>query len=537
MIRCVLACRTIKALRNSDPLNVEHFGCVPSESPANQTAALQAAIDYAFENNIRAIYLPAPGYAIDGSINLTRWHNRGLRIFSLGGHNRGTIIDAQCYGEILFQCQGASGVTFENISVHANHGVDGVNPPDKSKAPAAAFLFSRDSSNGSAGLHRLNGVLVQGCFTEACVLSFSSEVNAYEKCHFDNTCPGRYGVFISESDKDLIRDNGSVGVADLATCRELPNVFVGGNTVHSLRDCVILAGANPTDFRDESRGAALWMTGARSFQISGTLFSGTNLCSARIDGSWGVISGCETEGKGPYGIITSGMSNVSIQGWGGGALYGLNGSRIAGCRFHGSFNPHHGSPYAIDAYEMNGCDIDIQNNAPVRTRWHGDGSRVFPIYPSRSGTSINGAANESRWKFRAGDGVDRFYIEMGNDPRTRLLTNLIQPAMLQRRVQRIDWSPQIAPNTDLGDHIEVIIGGSTLILPPVSVVNPTAPHESFGREMDFFIIQDEVGGHSVRWHGIYRCSAIAGQSPNSITVIRFRETRFGIIQVSPCQVF
>lgn len=177
------------AVDTTDYTNVMRYGAT-GDGTTNDAPAFQKAINLAKRvGGELSVPYPIDSYLLTSALDLTySSSDTPVRGFVIRG--KGTMIAATenspSYPTIRmkhtghgFDCTGAYGVTFENLSI----GTDGTT------FPKTCFLLAR-SSVGNGSIHRFNNVRTYGKFSEAVVYNYGAEEEEYRGCQFYNTAGG-----------------------------------------------------------------------------------------------------------------------------------------------------------------------------------------------------------------------------------------------------------------------------------------------------------------------------------------------------------
>jgi hypothetical protein len=175
-----------------DIINVKDYGAVGDHvqgitQGTDDTAAIQAAINYAKSQNHGTVYFPnASGYRVTAALNVTG--TSGIQFLGESGNNSSYATIYPEHTGHVFDCSDSSFLSFSEISVR---------PVTAATKPATAWFFARNSAADSAGNHYLQRCTTFGSFASAAVYSYASESNEYYDCYLSNNTAASKAVVIT----------------------------------------------------------------------------------------------------------------------------------------------------------------------------------------------------------------------------------------------------------------------------------------------------------------------------------------------------
>lgn len=482
--------RTIKD-RASDDLNVKDFGAIPNDG-LDDSAAFQAAIDRARTvGTVLTIDIPDGDYNLNASLNATGFG--GISRLKFRGHGKSRLYTmAGLSGKAVFDCSGSGNITFEDLYIFGL----------QAAPPAAAFLFSRVTGNGSSGWHTLRHVFVDGYWTKADVTSISSEVNNYLDSYFYNFQPTAHVISITAQN--------SLGItSDYAV---FPVTWAGGNTVHRFVGCVFNM---PISLHS---GSGVLLEEATDVSFVGSFFSGGGVAGIDIGGGgasqlqllnsraeWGGIS------QTTYGVRVKAGATLSLcdfrDYWFDGGIFGEDTSIVKDCSFIGKPEEVLATGKSIDLWNVEGSIFNTQGLG-IRIRNQAYGNTFFGSLMADAAvelpTTLVGGNSRYNAPITGGDGVGRSWMDVGSDKNSRLRTNIIKPKMIQTVEQSPAYVSPYAPDLDSGAIISMTLTGDVIVNAPTGLnYNPGITGEGYGAEATFVFKQDGAGGHNVTFSASY----------------------------------
>ena len=209
--------------KNADVVSVKDFGAVGNGS-TDDTAAIQAAIDAVTSLSGASrggeVFLPAGCYRTTAQILLKHGVSlRGQTSRSPGGaYNGSTAILGDHTGAAILSLKGAHCCRVIGLSILST----------SANIPKTGLLLGRNSA-GSAGLHHLEDINVEGYFSKAAIYSIASESNVWIRPTFTVYGGGaKYGFFTSQGDE--------LTVDSLTGSSNLENTILGMEGIHIVND-------------------------------------------------------------------------------------------------------------------------------------------------------------------------------------------------------------------------------------------------------------------------------------------------------------
>lgn len=263
----------------SGPLNVRDFGAV-GDGLADDTVAIQQAIDTAKAGSNRVVWLPPGSYRVTRRLNceIAKWADGGLRIIGSGyGQpvNNTVILDELTEPYTVFDCSGDTNGSIENLTISTDnrHGTQSV----------GAILVSQGATGNAEGGQRfmVRNITIWG--TGDCPRCAAIAMPGVDEEHIENvqTSGGSivvgWGLGRSTAVVSKDYDLGALLPNPNTTRVYLENVGAGGDYV-----------------------PALQLTGSADYSIVQSYFGLTHA------GSAGVI----VEVSSPTGISGSAQNNI-----------------------------------------------------------------------------------------------------------------------------------------------------------------------------------------------------------------------------------
>jgi len=152
------------ANRFADVVNVLDFGAV-GNGIADDTAAIQSAINYAQSSNIKSVYFPAGTYFVSSTINITS----SLTVFGDGRFNTYITWNNATLG--VFNVNSFWGITVDNIGFKTN------------QTPTSGYVFQ--ISNGISGMNNFS--VFRNLYFEyswIAIKTVSAETLSIDTCYF-----------------------------------------------------------------------------------------------------------------------------------------------------------------------------------------------------------------------------------------------------------------------------------------------------------------------------------------------------------------
>jgi hypothetical protein len=175
-------------------MSVKDFGAV-GDGIADDTAALQAAIDYAALNAV-ALHLSKGIYRTTATLtipqNITPGSAYGITLY---GDNstwaRVSVIRAEHTGVAILSLKGSNGCRISGIKLES----------DPTTYPKCGMILGRDVNVDSCGWHNISAVFIDGFFSVAGIYSIASEENQWNGIFIQIQGGGaKYGYYSSVSD-------------------------------------------------------------------------------------------------------------------------------------------------------------------------------------------------------------------------------------------------------------------------------------------------------------------------------------------------
>lgn len=461
----------------------------------DNSAAFAEAITYARERGINALYIPPGNWRVDTPLNLTGMPG-GFSVYGEGYMSR---IVGRTSGRPVFDVTGSSFCRFGDFSVRGT----GASTTYAAFKPSAAFLCSRDSSNGSAGQHWFYNVLTDGWHTKAAVATISSEANTYVGCNFGTLADGAWSVTATDQNELVMATPYST----------FPATWSGGNTTHTFIRCLFLQqGAT-------AAGGNLWFKNVRQAAVSGCFFTANINAEAGIRISGGVsgltVSGGTGEIEGAtYGVLVDAgavLRNSYFDGFHANVFFGDDGSLVEFTTIDGLFSA---VPYAVDLYDANGVRISCKGLSTRVRHTEYDVKYMDPPRPGGSmthptGANIAGVEFTDTQQRSDGRTIHRLHSgSLGTDSRNEF--GQARSYIQQTRVQYIETngSASITPTVrETGATIHVTLENDITFHPPTELIDlgvgsPT--HDDFdgGCFMTVVFKQDTTGGWNVQLDGV-----------------------------------
>lgn len=209
--------------KNADVVSVKDFGAV-GDGSADDTAAIQAAIDAVTSlggaSRGGEVLMPAGYYKTTAPILMKHGVSlRGTMSRAPGGAKNGaTAIFGVHTGAAILSLKGAHCCRVSCIALLS----------EAATVPKTGLLLGRNSA-GSAGLHVIDDVNVEGYFSKAAIYSIASESNTWIRPTYTVYGGGaKYGFYTSQGD--------DLSVDSLTGSSNLENSIFGLEGIHIIND-------------------------------------------------------------------------------------------------------------------------------------------------------------------------------------------------------------------------------------------------------------------------------------------------------------
>lgn len=188
-------------IANNKVFNVWDFapvGIIINTGVADASTAIQGAYDAAKVAG-GIVDIPEGQYKIPAGtdLNLTTSTSTQYAVIFRGRGRRATQINGQTTGRPVFDCTGASFLSFMDLTVGGN----------SSFMPTTAWLLARNSTGNSAGQHEFINVETTGNFSVAAVYDYASEENHFFGCNFVNFENGKTVVTVTQKNVFALASN------------------------------------------------------------------------------------------------------------------------------------------------------------------------------------------------------------------------------------------------------------------------------------------------------------------------------------------
>jgi hypothetical protein len=492
-------------------VNVKSHGA-KGDGTTDDTAAIQAAIGAAKTSGKRFVFIP-PGIYRVTSISL-----RGVEGFTFGGSGAGSdrpnghvtmlrSIGASA-GKPMLDLTGSNSVSLRDLHVWG----------ESAAKPSVGVVMSRPPPAGTAnsGGHLFTNVMVSGFFTEAAVVSLSSEVNKYIDCTFQNAEPGG-AAFWTESGNvmGLVSDHGEIPVAQS-----------GGNTGFTFLSVHFLTMPEfPSGTESAVKGTftnASWTScytntnGKAAFEITGGL-SNSSIITHRDESSAGV------------GLYAAGpVTKLSVLSSRLGQLWGQNGVLFDDLTLASDITwnalPDPPGPWALNVDILKNSRISWTNNTKIRTTAHNndlgttqDGFALSLPADAHGNvwrqevTSVGGYADPVR-ELRFNDADPRTHVHMNRLTAAKFLTK--PQAIVASAVPGFTLNP-----LDFGGGMFVTVTVDHWL--DILSISADATWEP-GARLTLLFRQDGTGGHNVNFPANFEMRGWSvDTAANAVSVMTF----------------
>lgn len=372
------------------PVHLQWFGIDRSGSSFS-TAAVQAAIDMVKQTG-GVVEVPTGTITI-AQLDLTGINSRSVTL--RGQSIRDTVFSVKASGGVGFDCTGSQFLNFEDFSVSG----------DSVDTPKAAWLFARNSTNGSAGRNRLKNVQTVGYFSVAPLYNYASEEFRATNCYFTNSAIGAdVAIFtrdnvasIASSFATITTGNQSTTEYNLAGCAF--NNYQSSGTGR----CLVLRGVSGISFT----GWTFMVNGTGAYvELDANVYGAINIdfTNVMLDGPTTATRGWVVSGTQEIGSLT--INNVLDYGLQSGAaggyiLYAGTGTKLSNVKLGNLQSSAYAKAHALKFcsatlpamrleldYSVTGCDLNVRNDMLILAR--SDlfaGNRVNFVNGIRSGSS------------------------------------------------------------------------------------------------------------------------------------------------------
>lgn len=482
----------INVKKLNDIVSVRDYGAV-GNGTTDDTAAVQAAIDFCKANPGFTLFFPRGSYLITTSLNCTyagsaAGIDTGYYGFTVEGEDQiNTYIKGETSGTPVWDLTGKPRMTFRNIGF--------ANYTDGAHNPSCMLLLARNLTNSFAGGHVFERVSLRGYCTQTMVQTASSEVNNWLYVDFTSFKSGVSGLELTEQIETTVN---SVYI-DLSA-----HTFSGGNTRHVFVGC-------GWDGSVPSSGAHY----VRCSGIDNAIFIGCYSNFTNGDAEFLFSDDCSNvsfqdhrgEGAADYhirlaagvtlrGLVYTGRSSTPIRG--------EDNSVFEDCEIRSTFMALGSglATFSFDAWDVLNCDVyDLTNGARARNSARGTrfwdfkeaASWSLPTgdltQPQEYGLAYTGGAINYRRRI-----YTQSKYERSRSGRQEINT-LVLPETHIADLSSATYASGYTPDLDVASNFSFIVTGN------VTVNNPSnadlGPGDTKGQMLILTFSQNGTGGYTV----------------------------------------